>query len=106
MSRAARPIGAIRSRHAPRIVRFEPIDDTSGNGTIEALAEIDRVTKTDGELEAHLAEGVEELGRRLRVGTPAVYTRIQDDRLRLDPRTLLPGEVETLVAAFARALDG
>ena len=50
-------------------------------------------------------EEVEELGRRLRIGTPAVYARIQDDRLRLDPRTLLPGEAEELVAAVSRALD-
>lgn len=41
------------------------------------------------------------LARRLRQGEPAVFARIQDDALLLDPRTLLDGDFERLVAAFA-----
>ena len=41
------------------------------------------------------------LARRLRLGTPPVFARIQDDALLLDPRTLLDGDFERLVSAFA-----
>ena len=39
------------------------------------------------------------LARRLRLGEPPVYTRIVDDRVCLDPRTIQPDEEELLVAA-------
>ena len=45
----------------------------------------------------------EELASRLRHGEPPVFARIHEDRLMLDPRTLLPGDDERLLAAF-RAL--
>lgn len=45
------------------------------------------------------------LSERLRQGNPPVIGRIQDDRLLLDPRTLLPGEDHLLVAALGEALD-
>ena len=40
------------------------------------------------------------LARRLRIGTPPVFARIQDGALLLDPRTLLTGDLERLVSAF------
>jgi len=43
-----------------------------------------------------------ELASRLRAADPPVFARIQDDRLLLDPRSLLPGEAEELVAVFAQ----
>lgn len=43
-----------------------------------------------------------EVAAQLRQGTPAVFCRIQDDALLLDPRTLLEGEAALLVEAFAR----
>ena len=46
-----------------------------------------------------------ELAARLRAGEPCVFTRVQDDAVWLDPRTLHPGEEAALVAAF-RALVG
>jgi L-seryl-tRNA(Ser) seleniumtransferase len=45
----------------------------------------------------------EDLASRLRAGRPSVFARIQDDRVLLDPRTLLEGEEEPLVAALAAA---
>ncbi len=42
----------------------------------------------------------EALARRLRMGEPPVFTRIQDDALLCDPRTLLEGDEDALVAAF------
>ena len=51
--------------------------------------------------------GVDEFALRLRRNTPAVYTRIQREQILIDPRTLLAGEEEALVRAFADALaDG
>ncbi|MDI6900827.1 MAG: L-seryl-tRNA(Sec) selenium transferase [Anaerosomatales bacterium] len=47
---------------------------------------------------------VNELERRLRLGTPTIVARIRDDRLQLDPRTLAPGDEPAIVAAIARAL--
>jgi L-seryl-tRNA(Ser) seleniumtransferase len=41
---------------------------------------------------------------RLRTGEPPVVARVQGDRLLLDPRTLLPGDDEDLVAALAAAV--
>lgn len=46
----------------------------------------------------------EELARRLRRHEPAVVGRVARDRLVLDPRTLLPGEAETVAEALREAL--
>jgi L-seryl-tRNA(Ser) seleniumtransferase len=45
----------------------------------------------------------EELSARLRRGEPSVFARIHEGALLLDPRTLLPGDEERLLAACARA---
>jgi L-seryl-tRNA(Ser) seleniumtransferase len=45
----------------------------------------------------------EALAAELRSGDPPVFTRVQDDAVLLDPRTLLPGDEERLLVAF-RAL--
>jgi len=45
-----------------------------------------------------------EVARRLRTGEPAVYSRTADDALVLDARTVLPHEVENLIAATRAAL--
>ena len=45
------------------------------------------------------------LALALRRGRPAVVGRIENDCLLLDPRTVLPGQDEALVASLARALS-
>ncbi len=45
------------------------------------------------------------LAARLRAGDPAVVGRIEDGRLLLDPRTVMPGEDEALVRALRAALS-
>ncbi len=47
---------------------------------------------------------VDELARRLRDGTPPVIGRIQDQTLRLNPRTIRPDEETLLIAAIKSAL--
>jgi L-seryl-tRNA(Ser) seleniumtransferase len=53
---------------------------------------------------AHASVGPDELALRLRQNRPPVFTRIQEDQVLLDPRTLLDGEEELLVEAFVSAL--
>ncbi len=48
----------------------------------------------------------DDLARRLRLGTPGVFTRIHEDRVLIDPRTLQDGEEQPLVDAVAAALGG
>ncbi len=45
------------------------------------------------------------LSARLRAGEPPIITRIADDRVVLDPRTIFPDEVETVARAVRAALD-
>ncbi|MGE5195390.1 MAG: L-seryl-tRNA(Sec) selenium transferase, partial [Deltaproteobacteria bacterium] len=47
---------------------------------------------------------VEGLARRLRVGSPRVFGRIQDDELLLDLRSVLPGDDERIVAALQQPM--
>jgi L-seryl-tRNA(Ser) seleniumtransferase len=47
-----------------------------------------------------------EAAARLRAHDPPVIARIQDDRLCLDPRTVLPAQESTLIQALLTALQG
>jgi L-seryl-tRNA(Ser) seleniumtransferase len=44
----------------------------------------------------------DELARRLRLGSPSVFGRIQDNALLLDLRSVLPNDDERIAAALAR----
>jgi L-seryl-tRNA(Ser) seleniumtransferase len=46
----------------------------------------------------------DDLSRRLRLGRPAVVGRIEGDRFLLDPRTVMPGQEETLIERLRLAL--
>ncbi len=46
----------------------------------------------------------DDLARRLRGGDPPVVVRVKDERVWIDPRTLLPGEEELLVRAVLGAV--
>jgi L-seryl-tRNA(Ser) seleniumtransferase len=46
-----------------------------------------------------------EFAAALRAGEPCVFSRVQDDAVLLDPRTLHPGEEELLVAALTRLAE-
>lgn len=46
---------------------------------------------------------VVELGRRLRVGEPCIFSRIASDWLVLDPRTMVPGDAEEVIGAVRAA---
>ncbi len=44
-----------------------------------------------------------ELGNRMRAHTPPVFTRVHKELVHLDPRTLLPGDEEVILAAIRAA---
>jgi L-seryl-tRNA(Ser) seleniumtransferase len=50
-----------------------------------------------------LSGSPDQAAKRLRMGTPSVFCRIEDDALVFDPRTLLPGQETELVAAIQAA---
>ena len=53
---------------------------------------------------APAAMAPDDLAARLRRHSPPVFARIQDDRVLVDPRTLLPGDEAPLLEALAAAL--
>jgi L-seryl-tRNA(Ser) seleniumtransferase len=69
-----------------------------GGGTFPEVELPSLTVRIDGEVPA------DEVARRLRLSEPPVVGRVADGRLRLDPRTVLPGQDEELVRAVARAL--
>lgn len=48
----------------------------------------------------HATFSADELSARLRRNAPPIFTRIQDDRVLIDPRTLLPGDADEIEAAL------
>jgi L-seryl-tRNA(Ser) seleniumtransferase len=77
----------------------EPGASQPGSGSapgVELATTVVRVT--------HAGRSTESLASALRAGDPPVFGRIQEGALLLDPRTLLPGQADELVAALARLL--
>jgi L-seryl-tRNA(Ser) seleniumtransferase len=78
----------------------EPVQATIGGGSLpgETLPSWAVVLAPAG------GEGVDSLARRLRMGDPGVFGRIDQDRLVLDLRTVLPEEDEILLRSLRYAL--
>ncbi len=97
------PLGGIR-RRARRLLRLLPADAQRalGAAVIEATSQVGGGALPTVELPtAALTLGApsqpaEDLDARLRAGQPPVLGRLLDDRLLLDCRTVLPGDVATL----------
>ncbi len=89
---------AIRAKLAARGagVGVEPVTATIGGGSLPG-------ERIDSFALALTAGDVEGLARRLRLGTPAVFGRIEKDRLLLDLRTVLPEDDERLTEAVVAA---
>ena len=98
---------AARARRLLKRLRENPgvdadiVDDVtfSGGG---ALPMVELPTKTIRVTVDGVSAGT--LARRLRKAQPPVVARLADDRLVLDPRTMLPGDSEDLLSAFRQAL--
>ena len=80
----------------------EPVQATVGGGSLpgETLPSWAIV------LSPAQGEGVDALGRRLRLGTPGTFGRIEQDRLVLDLRTILPEEDEVFLRSLRQSLLG
>jgi L-seryl-tRNA(Ser) seleniumtransferase len=95
--RAERIAGALRTAGRTSVV--EPAAATIGGGSLpgETLPSWAVVVPGD--------EGtpIDALARRLRMGEPGVFGRIEEDRLLLDLRTVLPEDDETLLSALIAA---
>jgi len=70
-----------------------------GSGSIPDEGVASRVVRI-----AHQKIAADEVGRRLRMGIPSVFGRLQDRQVVLDMRTLLAGEVEMVVEAVKDAV--
>ncbi len=105
----AMPEGEIRARVARLdavlgqdglVVGVEPSQATVGGGSLpgETLPSWALVlSPADG-------EGVDALARRLRLGDPGIFGRIDQDRLLLDLRTVLPEDDQILLRTMRHAL--
>ena len=100
IARRARNLGR-RLRTIPGL-EAEIVDDVSYGGG-GALPMVELPTTTIRVTAAGLT--AEELTRRLRAAEPPVIARLSDDRLVLDPRTILPGDTKALLGAFRAALE-
>ncbi len=100
-----RPVAAVRARaeawHAALTARGVPatvvdLEGAVGGGALAEAPLASAGVALEGDAEA--------LAARLRAGDPPVVGRIQQGRLLLDARTVLPGEDEALLAAVAAAM--
>jgi L-seryl-tRNA(Ser) seleniumtransferase len=110
LQRLTEPLGAVRARARRLLARLDPalrrqlqaalVPATSqvGGGALPTV-ELPTVAVAIG------ADGAQAraLDAVLRTGDPPVIGRIADDRLLLDCRTVLPGEIPPLALALARA---
>jgi L-seryl-tRNA(Ser) seleniumtransferase len=82
-------------------IAVEPVDATVGGGSLPGE------TLPSWALVLHPvdAESIDALARRLRVGGPGVFGRIDRDRLLLDLRTVLPEDDALVESAIGRAFS-
>ena len=79
-----------------------PVEATVGGGSLPG----ETLPSWAVALTAEDQGGVEALARRLRVGEPGVFGRIEHERVLLDLRTVLPEDDAALAAAVSRAVLG
>ena len=107
----AAPEDAIRARAASLAAALaqygvgadvEPVQATVGGGSLpgETLSSWAIV------LSPVAGEGADSLARRLRLGDPGIFARIDQDRLLLDLRTVLPEDDEILLRSLRHSLGG
>ncbi len=82
-----------------------PTEATVGGGSLpgETLPSV-ALAIAGQELRGRYGLAVEDLAQRLRLGRPPVVGRVEEERLLLDARTVLPDQDDDLVVAVRRAL--
>jgi L-seryl-tRNA(Ser) seleniumtransferase len=81
----------------------EPAASTIGGGALPGETQPTYVLALHGTRRA--ASWASATAAALRAGTPPVVARIEDDRVLLDPRTVLPEQDAPLVAALGRVIS-
>jgi L-seryl-tRNA(Ser) seleniumtransferase len=82
------------------IAGVEPVQSTVGGGSLPG----ETLPSWAVVLSPAVGERVDTLARRLRVGDPGIFGRIDRDRLLLDLRTVLPEEDEILLRSLRYSL--
>lgn len=100
--RPAADVQAAAQRLAAELAPWAQVVSTAGQAGGGSLPGVDLASAAVAVDAGTCSAG--ELARRLRQGDPPVVGRIQDGRLLLDPRTLLPGEVDDIVRCVRAAL--
>lgn len=88
--------------HAGAVAQVAEGLSTIGGGSLPGETLPTRLLVLDGR---HLPGGAEGLARRLREADSPVMARIEDDRVLLDPRTVLPEEERALLKSLDAALS-
>ena len=78
----------------------EPVQSTVGGGSLPG----ETLPSWAVVLSPAAGEGVDTLARRLRLGDPGIFGRIDRDRLMLDLRTILPEDDEILLRSLRQSL--
>ena len=78
----------------------EPVQATIGGGSLPG----ETIPSWAVVLSPTVDEGVDALARRLRLGDPGIFGRIDQDRLLLDLRTVLPEDDEILLRSLRHSL--
>jgi L-seryl-tRNA(Ser) seleniumtransferase len=101
-SRAGRLLAAITTHSAaPPHCRTAPAFSAVGGGSFPSAELPTTVVVLDpGPI------GAATLALKLRLGSPAIIGRVQDEQVMLDPRTLPAERLDAIGAAVARALAG
>lgn len=110
----AAPLSELRARCERWAEHLRPVvpaavvetESTVGGGSLPGETLPSAALALDRALVERFGIGLEELARRLRLGTPPVYGRVEDERLLLDARTVLPEQDAALVEAVCAALTG
>jgi L-seryl-tRNA(Ser) seleniumtransferase len=97
---AERMAAAVRERTSGATITTVPGSSQTGGGSLPEQDIPTRLVAVSCKKEI----GPDELARRLRRHAPPIFARVQDDRVLIDPRTLLQGEEETVVQALVAAL--
>jgi L-seryl-tRNA(Ser) seleniumtransferase len=82
-------------------VGVEPVQATVGGGSLPG----ETIPSWAIVLSPAVGEGVDTLARRLRLGDPGIFGRIDQDRLALDLRTVLPEDDQILLRSLRHSLS-
>jgi L-seryl-tRNA(Ser) seleniumtransferase len=85
-----------------RLASVEPALSTIGGGSLPGETLPTRVVAVDAK---NIDGGAAAIAGRLRHGNPPVVGRIEEERIMLDPRTVLPEEEESLLDVIKDILD-